>query len=130
LTGNSKNSYGNSGSSSILGNGGAVPHAQRDSHHVWGAANERKSETMLNSGTTSSWNGQSSSSDRWSSSNMLPVGRSITTTGGFSNNWTGSSASISNSVYNPTAGSLGSLSNVVLGQSGSVNYSADRYSRH
>jgi len=137
--GATKSSYGGSSNiSNILGNGGAVPHmTPRENHHVWGAANERKSESVsmsMNSSNAggSNWTGQNSSaSDRWNSSSMVPIGRSIAAPGGYNaNSWTGSSGALNNSVYNASAGSLGSLSNVVLGQSGSVGYSGDRYSRH
>lgn len=142
LGGTSKSSYGGTGGGNmgnLLGNGGAVPHlTTRESHHVWGAANERKTEaSMLSSmnssgsgGNSSAWAGQNSSTDRWNSS-LMPIGRSMAgTPGGFNNNWSGSTGPLNSSVYNSAAGSLGSLSNVVLGQSGSGNYSADRYSRH
>jgi len=141
LGGAPKSSYGSTGGGNmgnILGNGGAVPHlTPRESHHVWGAANERKTEaSMLSSmnssggGNASTWSGQNSSADRWNSS-LMPIGRSMgATPGGFNNNWSGSAGPLNSSVYNSAAGSLGSLSNVVLGQSGSGNYSADRYSRH
>ncbi|XP_046451362.1 scaffold attachment factor B2-like isoform X2 [Daphnia pulex] len=94
--------------------------------------------TMLGNGvglsSNTSWSGNGSTQqDRWSasSSSLMPVGRSMASSGSFNNNWTGSAPPLSGSAqYNPATGNIGSLNNPVIGQSGSVGYSADRYSRH
>lgn len=94
--------------------------------------------TMLGNGvglsSNTSWSGNGSTQqDRWSasSSSLMPVGRSMASSGSFNNNWTGSAPPLSGSTqYNPATGNIGSLNNPVIGQSGSVGYSADRYSRH
>lgn len=84
---------------------------------------------MTSNGNGWSGNG-SATADRWSSSNMIPVGRGMTS-GGFSNSWTGSAPPpLSTSVYNPSATNIGGLGNPGLGPSGPSNYTGDRYSRH
>lgn len=93
---------------------------------------------MLNNGVGLSTSGNSWSSngnattDRWNSStSMIPVGRSLPSSGAFNNSWTGAAPPLSSSsVYNPSTGTINSLSNAALGQSGPVNYSGERYSRH
>ncbi|KAI9554474.1 hypothetical protein GHT06_019747 [Daphnia sinensis] len=107
--GSSKAAYGSSaGGSNMLGNG------------------------VGSSSSTNGWSGNGSvQQDRWSTtSSLMPVGRSLGAPlpGSFNGNWTGSAPPIS-SVYNP-ATAIGGLNNPIVGQSGSVNYSADRYSRH
>lgn len=108
--GNSKTNYGSNGSSgTTLGNGVG----------------------LSTSGNSWSSNGNAQT-DRWNSSSttLIPAGRSISTSGVFSNNWTGSAPPLGSSVYNPSAGAINNLSNAVLGQTGPVTYSGDRYSRH
>ncbi|XP_057375910.1 scaffold attachment factor B2-like isoform X2 [Daphnia carinata] len=107
--GSSKAAYGsNASGSNMLGNG------------------------VGSSSSTNGWSGNGSvQQDRWNtSSSLLPVGRSLGAplSGTFNGNWTGSAPPLS-SVYNP-ATAIGGLNNPIVGQSGSVNYSADRYSRH
>uniref|UniRef100_A0A0P5KP82 Scaffold attachment factor B2 n=1 Tax=Daphnia magna TaxID=35525 RepID=A0A0P5KP82_9CRUS len=84
------------------------------------------------SSSTNGWSGNGSvQQDRWSTpSSLMPVGRSLGAplSGAFNGNWSGSAPPLS-SVYNP-ATTIGGLNNAIVGQSGSVNYSADRYSRH
>lgn len=84
------------------------------------------------SSNTNGWSGNGSvQQDRWSTpSSLMPVGRSLGAplSGAFNGNWSGSAPPLS-SVYNP-ATTIGGLNNAIVGQSGSVNYSADRYSRH
>lgn len=103
----SKTSYGSNGASSnVLGNGIGI------------------------SSGGSSWSGNGSTQqDRWnsSSSSMAPVARSMTSSGGFSSSWSGPAPPLNSSVY--PSGSM-NMNSSVIGQSGTVGYSGDRYSRH
>ena len=109
--GNSKTNYGSNGNgNSMLTNAGGLS-------------------------SNSSWSGNGSAQqDRWSAStsSLMPVGRSMASSGSFNSNWTGSAPSVlgGSTQYNPAAAAIGGLNNAVIGQSGAVNYSADRYSRH
>ena len=108
--GSSKTNYGSNGNSNMLGNGVGL------------------------SANNNSWSGNGSAQqDRWgaSSSSLMPVGRAMASTGSFNSNWTTSAPPLSGSTqYNPATGAISGLNNTVIGQSGSVSYSADRYSRH
>lgn len=84
----------------------------------------------------SGWSQSSAGTDRWNSSSTsstLSLGsRSLNSSSAFSGSpWANNAAplTLSSSVY-PATNSIGSLSSSVLGSSGSVSYSGDRYSRH
>ena len=142
----SGSSYGNTGSSAsnaLLGNGGAASHHNpRESHHAWGAANDRNKTSGDGNGghpssvnTTTSWNSTTAPAvDRWgsSSSNLVSLGggRAMASGASFASNWPNQSANPINSNVFTSNAALTNLGNV-LGQSGSMNnYAADRYSRH